>query len=229
MRIKWLAGSSFLIVSDTGTRIITDPYSIEYEPEIPFDDPEQGNFMRRLPVTELADVVTITHGHFDHSGVFSIQGNCDGVFQIYKGTHPVEIKGVKFNGITTYHGGHRGTNIVISMEVDGIRILHLGDIGYKFSPKDLDRVGKVDILFIPWDDNDITLPFDVVDELISQVNPKVVFPMHHVVVDDFFKNKRNAFAVDSCEIEFTSDSLPATTRIILLRPDLQELPLELNK
>jgi len=57
MTIKFLGHASFLITSDEGVRIITDPY-------------EPGGYdgaLRYGPITDEADIVTISHDHADHN------------------------------------------------------------------------------------------------------------------------------------------------------------------
>ena len=54
MKIKWLGHASFLITSESGLRIITDPY-------------QTGGELKYQPVTEVADIVTVSHDHFDHN------------------------------------------------------------------------------------------------------------------------------------------------------------------
>lgn len=222
MKIKWFAASAFLFTSESGAKIIIDPYDNDYQPEIPPELHDEGNFMlNRESVEEQTDVVAITHAHFDHAWVYPIQGNPD-VFQIYTGPEPFEIKGMKLRGVPTYHGARRGPNMVMCIEIDGVRIVHLGDLGHKLSEKQLAEIGKVDILLTPWDDIDITLPFDLLDEVIAQLNPKVIFPMHHIFIDDFIKSKSNVVNLDVSEIEFKADSLPETTVIYLLKAALEK-------
>ena len=59
MKIKWLGHASFLITSDTGTRIITDPYEITAD-------------LKYGEIKESADIVTVSHSHFDHNNVIEI-------------------------------------------------------------------------------------------------------------------------------------------------------------
>ena len=69
MKVKWLGHASFLITSDSGTRIITDPY--ETSENLTYDE-----------IRETADIVTVSHEHSDHNNVAAVGGNP----QIVKGT-----------------------------------------------------------------------------------------------------------------------------------------------
>lgn len=131
MKIKWLEASSFLITSDDGTRVITDPYQHNYRPDFLPEGMEENRDWLRPAITEPADVVAMSHGHFDHSYMYTIPG----IPQMYKGPAPAEIKGIKFRGVIAPHGDNRGNVTLIGMEVDGIRIWHLGDLGRKLSDR----------------------------------------------------------------------------------------------
>ena len=54
MRLYWLGHACFLLVAADGTRVVTDPFN------------EQVGY----PVPRVrADVVTVSHQHFDHNAV----------------------------------------------------------------------------------------------------------------------------------------------------------------
>jgi len=109
MKIKWLGHASFLITSDTGTRIITDPYTT-------------GGNLRYGEIKETADIVTVSHGHGDHNNVSAVQGNP----ALVNKAGNTEVKGVNFTGIPTAHddegGKLRGNNLIFCFEVDGIKV-----------------------------------------------------------------------------------------------------------
>lgn len=207
MEIKWLGLGCFLIISENGTKIITDPFPSDEN--IPFD-----------VFTDSADIVTISHGHFAHSYIYYMAG----VPQLYTGPDPAEIKGIKFSGVPTYHSGHKGKAMIISSEVDGIRICHTGDLGQKLSQQQLASIGKVDILLSMIHSSDETHTIqdacDLATEISRQLNPKVIIPMHRFVVDDldnFIKGKKNVKRVDGSEIEFYKDTLPSETCIVAFK------------
>ncbi len=214
MKIKWLGHASFKITSDTGTRRITDPYMPNER--LTYDE-----------IEESADIVTVSHGHGDHSNVAAVRGNP----QVVKGT--VEIKGIEFNSIPAYHdnagGSQRGNNTIFCFEVDGIRVCHLGDLGHQLGDKEVAELGKVDILFVPVGGN-FTIDAKVATEVCSKLAPKVIIPMHFrnercpsfpvAGVDDFLQGKAAVTRLDTSEVEFKQGELPATTQIIVLKPAL---------
>ncbi len=215
MKIKWLGHSSFMVTSDTGTRIITDPYTT-------------GRILTYGEIKESADIVTISHGHGDHNNVAAVQGNP----KVVKEAVPVKIKGIEFNGIPTYHddagGSQRGNNNIFCFDVDGIRLCHLGDLGHRLDDKQAAELGKVDILLIPVGGGPTIGP-DIAAEVCDKLAPKVIIPMHYKNdkcgfttsnVDDFLQGKKGVSRLDTSETEFKRGKLPATTQIIVLKSAL---------
>jgi len=216
MKVKWLGQATFLITSDAGTKIITDPYAPNER--LTYDE-----------IKESADIVTVSHDHFDHNNVAAVQGNPE----VIKEVTPIETKGIKFNGIPTYHddagGSQRGNNIIFCFEVDGIRVCHLGDLGHPLSDKQVAELGKVDILLTPVGGN-FTIDAKVATEVCGKLAPKVIIPMHYnnercpdfpvAGVDDFLQGKEGVSRLDTSEAEFKQGELPATTQIVVLKPAL---------
>ena len=213
MKIKWLGHSSFLITSDTGTKIITDPYTVS-------DNLKYGE------IKETADIVTVSHEHSDHNNAAAVRGTP----KILKKT--AEVKGIKFNGIPTYHdearGSKRGTNTIFCFEVDGIKICHLGDLGHPLEDKEVAQLGKVDILLIPVGGY-YTIDTKVASEVSNKIAPKIIMPMHYkndrcsfpiTGVDEFLRGKKNVTRSNTSESEFKVKELPVSTQIIVLKPAL---------
>jgi len=213
MKIKWLGHATFLITSDTGIKIITDPYT-------PAEKLHYGE------IKESADIVTVSHDHFDHSNVASVRGNPE----VVKGT--AKVKGVKLSGIHTYHdeaqGQNRGSNTIFCFEVDGVKVCHLGDLGHQLTDKQVVEVGEVDILLVPVG-GFYTIDATVANKVCDQLKPRVVIPMHFKTdkcdlpisgVDEFLSGKKDISWLDASEVEFKSGELPANAQIIVLKPAL---------
>ena len=213
MKIKWLGHASFLITSDSGMKIITDPY-------IPDERLHYGE------INESADAVTVSHDHFDHGNVAAVKG----APQAVKGD--AEIKGIKFRGIATSHdasgGKERGSNTIICFEVDGVKVCHLGDLGHELTTEQAAQAGAVDVLLLPVGGL-YTIDATVASKVTEQLKPKVVIPMHFrnskcdfpiAGVDEFLRGKNNISQPDASEVEFRSGEMPPTTRIIVLKPAL---------
>ena len=100
MKIKWLGHACFVLTSDTGMKIITDPYVT-------------GSSLSYGEIEESADIVNVSHEHGDHNNVAAVRGNPG----VVRGAGTVEVEGIKFKGIPTYHddvGGERGGAILYS-------------------------------------------------------------------------------------------------------------------
>ena len=215
MKIKWLGQASFVITSDTGIKIITDPYVA-------------GGDLSYGEIKESADIVIVSHEHSDHNNVASVRGTPE----VVKKATTVDIKGVGFKGIPCYHddagGKLRGNNTIFCFEVDGIRICHLGDLGHQLSAQQVAELGKVDILLIPVGGY-YTIDAKAATQVCSQLKPKVILPMHYktekgipniVGVGEFLGGKANVTQLDTSQVEFKPAELPATGQIIVLKPAL---------
>ena len=213
MKIKWLGHASFLITSDTGTRIITDPYTTT-------------DTIRYGEINEPADIVTVSHGHGDHSNTDVIRGNPEVVRET------TDIKGIKFNGIPAFHddatGTKRGNNTIFCFEVNGVKVCHLGDLGHQLSDKQVADLGKVDILLMQVVGS-YTIDAASAGKIVTQVKPNVIIPMHIqnskcalpiAGVDKFLQGKEDVHQLNTSEVEFKAGELPSKTEIIVLKPAL---------
>ena len=213
MNIKWLGHASFLITSDAGTKIITDPCVI-------------GGGLSYGQIKESADIVTVSHDHADHNNVAAVQGSP----KVVRGT--VEVKGIKFKGIPTYHddagGRQRGKNTILCFEVDGIRVCHLGDLGHQLSDSQLAELGEIDVLLIPVG-GFYTIDAKLAGQLCDRLKPKVIIPMHYkndkcafpiAGVEEFLRGKKEVSRLDASQVEFKAGELPPSTKVIVLKPAL---------
>lgn len=211
MKIQWLGHACFLITSDSGTRIITDPYS-----------PAENLFYE--PVNESADVVTISHDHFDHNNVSDVKGTPE----VVKGT--TEAKGIKFNAVPTFHddesGSKRGRNNIFCFAVDNVRVCHLGDLGHDLSEEQVQAIGGVDVVLAPVGGH-FTVDATTAAKVCARLNAKMIIPMH-------FRNERNSFPVagveeftggsqnvtetDGSEVEIDANKLPSVCQVTVLKP-----------
>lgn len=134
MKIEYFGHSCFKITFASGISVLTDPYTgVGYE----------------LPTGLRADFVTVSHGHFDHNFV-------DGLAyagEVLQTVGEYTRKDVRFIALQSNHdekgGTLRGKNLVFIVEADGKRLCHLGDVGESCTPSFVEKIGKVDVLFIP--------------------------------------------------------------------------------
>jgi L-ascorbate metabolism protein UlaG (beta-lactamase superfamily) len=175
------------------------------------------------PIQFPADLVTVSHEHEDHNWTEGIPGNP----VVVKGGER-ELKGVKLRTLSTFHDGskgkERGPNKIFVLELDGLRVCHLGDLGHPLSPEDRARIGPVDVLLIPIG-GFYTIDAQTAWEIAKELNPKVIVPMHYrtercgfpiASVDEFLKGKERVKRIGSTEIELTPDLLPAQPEVWVL-------------
>jgi L-ascorbate metabolism protein UlaG (beta-lactamase superfamily) len=214
MKIKWFGHSAFAITSQSGQVLITDPY-------------EAGGYngaVGYLPINIIADIVTISHNHADHNYIKTIQGNPKIINQ--KGDY--EVGGIKIKSIRGYHdmkqGKERGNNIIFTYEIDNIKIVHLGDIGHTLSQKEVDELGKTDILLIPVGGY-FTIDAQQATDMVENLKPKITIPMHYKTellnfpiakVDEFTKGKKAVKKLSSPEISVSRETLPSEPEIWVL-------------
>lgn len=209
MKIKWLGHACFLLTSENGTRVLTDP----------FDD--QVGY--KLPEVE-ADIVTTSHDHYDHNAVDVVKGN----FTHINKPGSFEEKGIKITGISTFHdeaqGSKRGDNIVYVFEIDGIRICHCGDLGHPLSKEQIDEIGEIDVLLLPVG-GIYTIDAAQACEVMESLKPVITIPMHFQTpvlkfslgtVDDFIAAAGGGEKINKQEIEITKDGLTNYSDIIIL-------------
>ena len=162
VEIRYLGHSSFYIRTKTA-RLVFDPFP-----------PEVGFKMKKVE----ADVVFVSHNHFDHSYVEGVRGD----FVVVGGPGEYEVKGVKAWGFASYHdtkhGAQRGENTIYLVSTEGFNLVHLGDLGHLLDDKIVEALGEVDVLFIPVG-GFYTLELPDVVKVIEQIEPKVIVPMHY--------------------------------------------------
>jgi L-ascorbate metabolism protein UlaG (beta-lactamase superfamily) len=217
MKVKWLGHSAFLLTSESGVRVLTDPYkSGSYDGAVGYK-----------PITEKADVVTASHQHDDH---YCLEGLPEGYECVTEaGKH--EAAGLAITGIKTYHdtsrGKDRGSNIIFVIEMDGIRVCHLGDLGHTLSGGEAGAIGKVDVLLIPVGGFYTIGPKGAMD-VMKALSPAVTIPMHYKTealgfpikpVDDFLSLAGDSERTGATETEIKQEGLSGR-RIIVLEHEL---------
>ncbi len=215
MKIKYLGHSAFVIISDGGVKIITDPYGTS--PDLTYGE-----------ISEPADIVTVSHDHFDHCNVAAVGGNP----QVIRRAEVSAAKGIKFKGISSYHddeGGRvRGNNIIFCFEVDRLKLCHLGDLGHRLDDRQKADIGSVDILLIPVGGY-YTIDAKTATEVCEQLKPGVIIPMHYRTdkglpsiagVEEFLRGKPRVKWLDTSQVEFKAGELPEAGQIIVLKSAL---------
>jgi len=191
LTIRWYGQSFYQITDSTGQRIVLDPHAIPA-----FGTPRVK-----------ADFVLVTHLHDDHNQPDVLDGfypenakdaekrdkadvyrsvvlKGKGTKQEWKEIN--ETRGpIKFRSVQTFHdanmGFNRGLNATWVIEVDGLVICHLGDIGHDLTPAQVKAIGKVDVLMVPVG-GIYTINGETAKKVVEQLQPKLyVLPMHYGV------------------------------------------------
>lgn len=168
MQIVYLGHSAFKLKGKTGV-VVTDPYSSE---DVGFRFPR---------VT--ADIVTVSHSHVDHNAIQNVSPSAskEKIFVVSQAGE-YEVAGISVFGVPTKHdasgGNQRGNNNVFTILLDNLRICHLGDLGHELTAKQVDAIGRVDVLLCPVG-GIYTLDASQAIKIIRQLEPSIVIPMHY--------------------------------------------------
>ena len=162
MEIVW-SGHSCFTVRGKETTLVFDPCP-----------PEVGC----APRWGSPQAVLISHSHPGHSFTSALTGTP----RIFCGPGEYEVGGAFITGIGTYHdteqGAERGKNTVYVVEIEGLTLCHVGDLGHPLNASTLRELGKVDILFVPVGDVS-TLSVAEARALTRTLQPRYVLPMHY--------------------------------------------------
>ena len=215
MKIQWFGQSCFGITSQSGLKLITDPYQTGLSPRFLY-----------APVNSSADIVTISHNHGDHDNAAAVAGNP----VVVRDAGLTAVKGLEIKGIMTFHDTEKsvgvGANIVFAFEMDGIRLAHLGDLGHPLSTEQIAELQGTDVLFAPAGGGN-PQDFQDVIRLWEALKTHIVIPMHfstgHCLSQkykaaDLLRFIPNARMIGASEITVTKGNLPPPTQMYILDP-----------
>ena len=206
--IVWLGHACFRLKSKDAT-IITDPY----DKSLGLGTPGQK-----------ADVVTISHDHPHHNAVSTVKGDP----MVINGPGEFEVRGVFITGVWSFAdddgGKARGRNTIFLFHLDDLIVCHLGSLGTTLKPQQLEAIGDVHVLLVPVGGN-ASLTASKASEVISQVEPRVVIPMHYSIgrenlpldnLDKFTKEMGLKDIVPQEKFSMKASDLGETTQVVIL-------------
>ncbi len=166
MRVRWHGHACFEFGNSEHTVVI---------------DPHDGKSLGIKPPAATADVVLMTHSHYDHKAAWVIGGNHKDFLSV---NGPFEFGNLSFRGFSTFHdeksGRERGLNTMYSFVMDNISVCHCGDLGCIPEPEIISQIKGTDILFIPVGEV-YTMSMQNVRRFIELINPNIIVPMHYRV------------------------------------------------
>lgn len=209
MEISWLGHSCFQIKGKSAT-LITDPFS-----------PQAGDASGLGKLS--ASIVTISHDHQGHNYAVGVGGNP----RVVRGPGEYEISDVLITGVPAYHDNERGKvlgrNTIYIIHMDDIVICHLGDLGHTLQEEQLEEVADADVLLIPVSGQH-TINAAQAAEVISQVEPRIVIPMHYALPEGDAPNPLDKFCREmgievghsQPKLNVARTTLPAETQVVIL-------------
>ncbi len=210
MEITWLGHSCFQLRGKTVT-VITDPFP-----------PQPGYLLGKVT----APIVTLSHNHAGHNYVQGVGGNP----YVVQGPGEYEISEVLITGVASYHdnkrGQEHGRNTIYVIHMDDLVICHLGDLGHILQEEQLEEVADADVLLIPIGGHH-TINATQAAEVISQVEPRVIIPMHYrtAAVEgqrdsldplDKFCREMGVEMNPQPKLVVTRNNLPAEAQVVIL-------------
>lgn len=181
MRIRWFGQSAVLLTGSGGERIFIDPFG-EFPPEMLAQRREQMPDFRfdYAPIEDVeADLLLVTHEHFDHSGVAAVGGGPHTV-RSTAGTFATPVGEVV--GVASEHdevaGTRRGPNTIFVFSLDGLRVAHFGDFGQpELRPAQRAAIGEVDVLLLPVGGGP-TVGGETAAAIVRELRPRLVVALH---------------------------------------------------
>jgi L-ascorbate metabolism protein UlaG (beta-lactamase superfamily) len=174
MKIRWFGQSAFLLTGSA--RVAIDPFG-----DVGARARERGLKFAYPPIEGVeADVLLITHEHFDHNGAEAIGGDPHTV-RSTAGTYETPIGEVR--AIASEHdrvaGLRGGPNAIFAFALDGLRLCHFGDFGQAALRREQrEGIGEIDVLMLPVGDGP-TIGGAAAAAVVRELAPRLVIPMHY--------------------------------------------------
>ena len=210
MQVEWYGQSAFRL-TDGATTVFIDP----------FDDlgpMAQRGLRWDYPAIEgvQADLLLVTHEHFDHNGVGAIAGDPP---TLRSTAGRLESPIGEVLAVASEHdaaaGNERGPNTLFAFTLGGRRVAHLGDLGQSdLREEQAQALGDVDLLFVPIGDGP-TIGAEQAAAIAGRLSARIVVPMHYRTERIDFLEPVDAFAQSAQRVEplqssaFDLDALPS--------------------
>jgi L-ascorbate metabolism protein UlaG (beta-lactamase superfamily) len=208
--VTWLGHGCFRLRGRSAA-VVTDPYP-----------PAIGLKLARMD----ADLVTVSHDHQNHNFTQVVR---DGAYEIH-GPGEYEVAGVSVIGVPTFHdaakGATHGRNTVYLIEIDDMRVCHLGDLGHKLDDAEAEAIASPDVLLVPVGGR-TAMNAAQAAEVVRQLEPRYVVPMHYAIpglkleldtIDRFLKEMGVTTAEAQPKLTVQRSSGDYDTKVVVLEP-----------
>ena len=188
-KIIYLGHASFLL-KGSDYDIVIDPYREDSVPNLSF------------PKGIVADAVFCSHDHYDHDAAELVKIK----------ENPVLIRPAESLVPHDHERGvKRGMNMIRMFDIDGYKVVHLGDTGCIPHPVDLEKFHNCDVLLAPIN-GFFTINPNELKAICHMINPRIVVPMHY-----YMKEKKSGYPDDHMFEKFQKEF-----------PDIEYLDKELD-
>jgi len=210
--VTWLGHGCFRL-RGRGAAVVTDPYP-----------PSIGLKLQRLD----GDLVTVSHEHENHNYTQVMRD----AYEI-RGPGEYEVAGVSVIGVPTFHdaekGAKHGRNTVYLIEIDDVRVCHLGDLGHRLDDAEAETISSPDVLLVPVGGNTAINAVQAA-EVVRQLEPRFVVPMHYAIpglklqldtLDRFLKEMAVTSAEPQPKLSVQASSGEYDTKVVVLEPKIE--------
>jgi L-ascorbate metabolism protein UlaG (beta-lactamase superfamily) len=210
--VTWLGHGCFRL-RGRGAAVVTDPYP-----------PSIGLKLQRLD----ADLVTVSHEHDNHNYTQVMRD----AYEI-RGPGEYEVAGVSVIGVPTFHdaekGAKHGRNTVYLIEIDDVRVCHLGDLGHRLDDAEAEAIASPDVLLVPVGGH-TAINAAQAAEVVRQLEPRFVVPMHYAIpglklqldpLDRFLKEMAVTSSEPQAKLSVQASSGEYETKVVVLEPKIE--------
>ena len=212
MDVTWLGHGCFRLRGRSAA-VVTDPFP-----------PAIG---LKLPKLD-ADLVTISHEHENHNYTQVMRD----AYEI-RGPGEYEVAGVSVIGVPTFHdaqkGAKHGRNTVYLIEIDDVRVCHLGDLGHALDDAEAEAISAPDVLLVPVGGH-TSINAAQAAEIVRQLEPRYVVPMHYAIpglkleldpLDRFLKEMAVTASEPQPKLSVSASSGEYETKVVVLEPKVE--------
>ena len=209
VRVTYAGHSTFFIETSGGASAATDYNGVHLPPSVP--QIVTMNNRHETHYTEMPDptILHVLRGWDPKGGI---------------ARHEVRHKDMRVYNLPTniinFGAGSSNGNSVFVFEAGGLCLAHLGHLAHFLSKQQVNRLGRIDVLFVPVDGRS-TVSHDEAMHIVDQIRPRLVIPMHFAFTgpEEFAAMVAPRHAVrmhESKTIVLSRAMLPEKTEVLFL-------------